>query len=124
MSEITYLAAESAELLEAADGGGRRLAATRGNFILPSARRRLAVLAQVLRSGGGHRDEGAASRRMMTRDESAVVGVLPHGKTRTRRPPRREHLGVRPGVRAHPLQEVEDQAVDGVGQRRAVEIGV
>jgi hypothetical protein len=44
----------------------------------PSARRRLAVLSQVLRPGGGHRDEPAASRRMMTRDEAPVVGLFPH----------------------------------------------
>ena len=44
-----------------------------------SAGRRLAVLPQVLRPGGGHRDESAASRRMMTCDEASVVGVFPNG---------------------------------------------
>jgi hypothetical protein len=83
----------------------------------PSARRRFAMLAQVLCPGRRHRHEHAASRRTMTRDEASVVGVLPHGKARTRRPPRLQHVGVGAGLGAHPLEQVEDQGVDGVGHR-------
>ena len=39
----------------------------------PSARRRLAVLPQMRRPGGGHRDERAASRLVMTLDEASRV---------------------------------------------------
>ena len=56
--------------------------------------RRLAVLAQVLRSGGGQRDLRATFRRAMTDNEAAVVGVLPDGEARTRRLPRLEYLDV------------------------------
>jgi hypothetical protein len=89
----------------------------------PSARRRSAVLAQVLRPGGGHRDEHAASGRMTTRDEASLVGVFPYGEVRARRPPRLEHVGVGAGVGAHPLEEVEDQGIDGLGHRGPCWIG-
>jgi hypothetical protein len=42
----------------------------------------MSVLPQVLRPGGGHRDERIASRRVMTGDEASVVGVFPHGEMR------------------------------------------
>jgi hypothetical protein len=60
----------------------------------------------------------------MTRDEASIVGVLPHGKARTRRPPRLEHLGVGAGVGADPLEEVEDQGVDGLGHYCCVGSGL
>jgi hypothetical protein len=44
----------------------------------PSARRRLAVLAQMLRPGGGNRDERAASRRTTTRDEASLAQAPQH----------------------------------------------
>jgi hypothetical protein len=52
---------------------------------------------------------------MMTRDEASVVGVFPHWQTRTRGVPRLKYLGVRAGLGAQPLEEVEDQGLDGVG---------
>jgi hypothetical protein len=76
-----------------------------------------AVLPQVLRLGGGHRDERATARRVTTRDESPVAGLFPHGKARARRPPRLDHLGVGAGALAHPLEQFQDQGVDGVGER-------
>jgi hypothetical protein len=80
----------------------------------PSARRQLAVLPQVLRPGGGHRDERTTSRRKMTHDETSVVSVLPHRGAGTRCLPGLEHFGVGTGVGAYPLEEVEDQGGDGV----------
>jgi hypothetical protein len=71
--------------------------------------------AQVLGSGGGDRHERAVSRRTMAPDEAPVVRVLPHGKARTRRPPRLEHLNVRTRLTAQPLEQIENQAVDAVG---------
>lgn len=84
--------------------------------------RRLAVLAQVLRSGGGQRDLRATFRRAMTDNEAAVVGVLPDGEARTRRLPRLEYLDVRARPGAHPLEEIEDQPVDSVRHRGPAEI--
>ncbi len=98
---------------------GRRRAPrsdARTSCIPSSGRGPTAVLTQVLRPRGGHRDECTASRLMMTRDEASVVGVLPHRQARARRPPRVEHLGVGAGVGTHPLEEVEDQGVAGIGQ--------
>ena len=37
----------------------------------------------VLRPGGRHRHQRAASRPMMTGDEASVVGLFPHRETRT-----------------------------------------
>ena len=74
--------------------------------------------AQVKGPGGGYRHERAVSRRTMAPDEAPVVRVLPHGKARTRRPPRLEHLNVRTRLAAHPLEQIENQAVDGVGSGR------
>ena len=47
--------------------------------------------------------------------EASVIGVLPYRQTRTRCPPCVEDLGVGTGMRADPLQEVEDQVLHGVG---------
>ncbi len=80
--------------------------------------RRLAVLAQVRRPGGGQRDARAASRHMMARDEPAVVGCFPHREARTRGSPRLEYLGVRTRAWADPLEEANDQGVDGVRHER------
>ena len=81
-------------------------------------RRRLAVLAQVRRPGGGQRDARAASRHMVARDEPAVVGCFPHREARTRGSPRLEHLCVRTRAWADPLEKVNDQGVDGVRHER------
>ena len=91
----------------------------RGCFVALAGQRRrwLAMLSQVLRSGSGQRHEAAAARHTMAGDEPAVVGVFPNRKTRTRSPPRLDHLRVRAGFGPHPLQEVEDQGVDRVGRR-------
>lgn len=70
------------------------------------------MLAQVLRSSGGDRDECTDTRGAMTCDEASVVGVLPHRQAGTRRPPRIEHLGIGARARSHPFEEVEDQGVD------------
>jgi hypothetical protein len=73
------------------------------------------VRSQVFGTGGRHRDERALSGSATARHETAVAGVFPHRKTRARRPPRLEHVGVRAGFGPHPFQEVEDQGVDVVG---------
>src|SRR5262245_44358103 len=52
---------------------------------------------------------------MMSFDEAAVRCVLPDRQPRAGRPPCLERLGVRPAARPDPLEQVEDQAVDGVG---------
>jgi hypothetical protein len=54
----------------------------------------------------------------MTRDEALVVGILPHGQTRARRPPGIEDLGVWTRSGTYPLKEVENQSFNGVGNRR------
>ena len=73
------------------------------------------MLSQVFRTGDRHRDERAVSGSATARNKTAVVGVFPHRKTRARRAPRLEHVGVRAGLGAHPLEEIEDQGLDVVG---------
>jgi hypothetical protein len=75
------------------------------------------VLWQVLVPGGRHRDERAASRRTMTRDEPPVVGLFPDRQARTRRPPRLNRLGVGAGAGAQPLKQVQNQALGDVGHK-------
>jgi hypothetical protein len=90
------------------------------SVVAVSAARWWAVLSQVLGAGRSHRDERALSANTTARNEAAVVGVFPHRKTRARRPPRLEHLGVGARFGAHPLEEIKDQCVDGVGHRRVL----
>ncbi len=66
---------------------------------------------------GGHGDTRIASVSMTTRYEAAVVGLFPHRQAWTRGSPRLECLGVGPSVRTDPLEQVEDQRVDGLGLR-------
>jgi hypothetical protein len=80
---------------------------------------RAAVRAQVLPAGIRHPDEQTAARRPIARDETQVIGLLPHREPRTRRPPCVEDLAVRAGVGAEPLQELEHQVVDGVVHLRS-----
>ena len=68
---------------------------------------------------GRQRDERAISRRVLACDEAPIDGLLPHGQARARRPPGVEHLGVGAGIGTDPLEEVEDQRVDGIGLNRA-----
>jgi hypothetical protein len=49
-----------------------------------------------------------------TLDKASVVGVLPHGKARTRRPPRIEHLGIGTRTGVQPLEEIEGQVIEDV----------
>ena len=72
---------------------------------------------EVLQTGWRDHDPGGLTRLAMAHDEAGVGGVLPHGQARAGRPPGLHGLGVRPGVRADPLEEVEDQVVDGLGHR-------
>jgi hypothetical protein len=72
------------------------------------------MLPQVFRSGGGDRDERAALRCLVACDKASVVGVLPHGQARARRPPRVEHLRVRARFGSDPFEEVENQGIDAV----------
>ncbi len=78
-----------------------------------------AVLSEVFRTGGRHRDHRDSSGSAKPRHETAVVGILPHWKTRARRPPRLEHVGVRAGFGSHPLQQIEDEGIDGVRHGRS-----
>ncbi len=75
------------------------------------------MTAEVLGPSVGHGDE-PASRRVSARDETSFLGGLPHWQSGTRRAPHVEHFGVGPRLGAHPLQEVEDQGVNGVGHSR------
>ncbi len=52
---------------------------------------------------------------MAALDEAQVGRVLPDRQARARRPPRLHRLQVRALARADPLEEVEDQVVDGLG---------
>src|SRR5580693_3253243 len=67
----------------------------------------------MLSSGVGYRDE-AAAWRMPPGDEASILGGLPHRQSWTRCTPHVEHFGVAARVAAHPLQEVEQQGVNGV----------
>jgi hypothetical protein len=100
-------------MIEAADAGADLAAGVRAR----SARLQLAVRAQVLRPGGRHGDQCWLSRGTMTGDVAPVVGFFPHREARTRCPPRLQHLGVRARVGTEPREEVENQDVDGLGQR-------
>jgi len=73
------------------------------------------MFSEVLLPLRGNRDEATTSGLVTTRDEPALVGVLPYGQARTRCPPRVENVGVRTSIRAYPLEEVENQRFDGVG---------
>ena len=57
-------------------------------------------------------------RLSLSRDrriEPAPVGLLPDGKPRARCPPGVHHFVVGPRRGTDPLEEIEDQGVDGVG---------
>jgi hypothetical protein len=51
---------------------------------------------------------------MAALDEASVVGVLPHGKARTRCPPRIEHLGIGTRTGVQPFKEIEVQVIEAV----------
>jgi hypothetical protein len=70
--------------------------------------------AQELLTGNGHRNEAPSFGLMTRRDEPPVVGVLPNGKARTRRPPGVEYLDVGARVRADPFEKVENQRLECV----------
>jgi hypothetical protein len=88
------------------------------------ARSELAVLSQVLGPGGGYRDERAASRLVTTHYEAPVVGLLPHRDAWTRGSPGIEYLGVGAWSRPDPLQEVENQGVNGAGHSGVLCTGI
>lgn len=62
-----------------------------------------------------HGDDGSAPLLISTLHEAALIGILPDGKARARRPPRVDDFGVGSRLRADPFQKIENQGVDGVG---------
>jgi hypothetical protein len=68
-------------------------------------------------AGLGNRNELTVPRLVDPLDEASVVGLLPDGKARARRPPRVEHLGVGARAGAQPLEEVQHKVVDVVDPR-------
>ena len=74
-----------------------------------------AMLAQVLRPGGGNGDAGAAFRCRLTVNEATLLSGLPNRQAWARRPPGLKDFGVGPWVRADPFEEIEDEGVDSVG---------
>ncbi len=76
-----------------------------------------ALRPQVLGTGRRHRHRTAGPGPIEPLDEAPVVGVLPHGEARARRPPRLHDLVVGARTGPQPFEEIEDQAVDGVGHR-------
>jgi hypothetical protein len=74
-----------------------------------------AMLAQVLRPGGGNGNAGAAVRCRLTVNEATLLSGLPNRQAWARRPPGRKDFGVGPWVRADPFEEIEDEGVDSVG---------
>ena len=79
-----------------------------------------AVFPKVFGPGHGHRNVLAAPGRIMTLDKASVVGVFPHRKARTRRPPRIEHLEVGALARTQPFKEIENQVVEVVRHKTGV----
>ena len=75
---------------------------------------RWAAPPEVLDPGGGDGDKRVALRTATTADQTQLVGLFPHGQPRARRPPRLDRLTVRTRTWTDPLQEVQDQAVNGV----------
>src|SRR5438105_5370360 len=73
------------------------------------------VLAEVRLTERRHDNHRAVTRFVAAREEAAFGRVLPDGKARTRRPPRVEDLGIRPRLGPDPLEQIEDEAVDGPG---------
>jgi hypothetical protein len=73
---------------------------------------------QVRLPCGGQQDEDVdVSRITSTYDETSSIGVFPDRKTWARRAPRVEYLGVRAGRPVDPLEEIDYEGLDGVGQR-------
>jgi hypothetical protein len=66
----------------------------------------------------GDRDAGASTFFVMVVEEAPFIGLLPDGQARTRRAPCLDHFGVGPRAGTDPLEQVEDQGVDGVGHER------
>src|SRR3954447_4792761 len=73
------------------------------------------VRSQMLRPGGRHGDQRRPARCAAAGDVAAIVCLFPHPQARTRCPPRLQHLGVRPWLGTDPREEIQDQAVDGLG---------
>lgn len=62
-------------------------------------------------------------RHMATLDKAQVAGVLPHGKTRTRGPPRIEHLGIGTRTGVQPFEEIESQVIEAIVHTKPVKFG-
>jgi len=57
---------------------------------------------------------------MVALDEASVVGVFPHRKAGTRRPPGIEYLGVGARAAPQPINEIKYQAVEVVSHKGPV----
>ena len=73
------------------------------------------MLSEVLGPSRRHGDNRWPARFPAALDEAEVGRVLPDRETRARRSPGLHRLGVRALTRADPLEQIEDQAVDGLG---------
>ena len=62
-------------------------------------------------------------RHMATLDKAQVAGGLPHGKTRTRGPPRIEHLGIGTRTGVQPFEEIESQVIEAIVHTKPVKFG-
>src|SRR5512134_1803300 len=76
------------------------------------------VCCEEIPSSFGDGDVGASTLFVMVVEETTLIGLLPDWQARTRRAPCLDHFGVRPRAGTNPLQQVEDQGIDGVGHDR------
>ena len=73
------------------------------------------MFGEKLSPGGGHGDEVEAILPMPP-DEAALIGILPHRKSWAGGAPRTYYLGIRPGSRTDPFEEIQYQCFHGVRQ--------
>ena len=83
------------------------------------SRQALGGVLELLPTGTGNRNK-AVPVRNVTRHQAPIICLLPYRKTRARRPPGIEHLVVWAGFRSYPLEQVQDERINGL-QRRHVQ---
>jgi hypothetical protein len=72
---------------------------------------RTAMLRQEISSQRREANEGAASLIVKSLDEAVIIGIFPNGQPRTRRAPGIHDFRIGLGLRADPVEQIEDQCV-------------